>query len=472
MLKTLIKKHPFALKWIGIAFLIKTILFIIFALLYLNNCPPERITNFIFINANDTPGYYSPIESFINSGIYTSFCRMPGLLPIYGPVYFLFGSIGGKTAVIILQLLADSISVYCLAAAAKQIFKNGQIFYYSFFLYAFSAFVSNWDHYGLSDSFSVSFLIFAVYFAGKFGESGKNVHLILAGIFIAWSVFFRPIHGILIPVIILVYLFRRQDFSLSVKKSLIFCSPLLLFLAIWTYTNFRKYNKIIILQGPLSECFKYLSPQDLAIRDLIIAWGGDIQAWSPGSEAEWFFKDAPDPPDSRAIHDTYFTKAYNYDSLLVLRNEYHLSKSDTLANHAQALLQTRVLERAHRYYESYKQEKFFRFILLNRLKMLKNFLLPKRLEDFPAPALSNMNLFEKLFKAFYYLLLLYITTIGFISAVYELFKRNLFALIPLTMILLIGAALGFVEQRYLSPAYPFLTVFACLPLIWLKSRFR
>jgi len=97
-------------------------MFILIALLYYQNWPKDSIVNYLFIVSGDTDGYYDPIESFVQSGDYSSFCRMPGLLPIYAPLYYLFGAMWGKTLVIILQFIVSTISVYLLAQTAAYVF--------------------------------------------------------------------------------------------------------------------------------------------------------------------------------------------------------------------------------------------------------------------------------------------------------------------------------------------------------------
>jgi hypothetical protein len=89
MFKRLFVEKRFALKWLGIAFLIKGALFVLFTILFNQNWPNEQIINHLFVISGDTGGYYEPVESFVRSGNYDTYCRMPGLLPIYAPLYFL-----------------------------------------------------------------------------------------------------------------------------------------------------------------------------------------------------------------------------------------------------------------------------------------------------------------------------------------------------------------------------------------------
>lgn len=463
-------KHRFALKWTAMALMIKGLLFLVFAFLFYQNWPQELIINSVFVASGDTDGYYLPVEAFVDAGHYSSYCRMPGLLPIYAPLYFLFGGVWGKTLVILLQFLVSSLSVYFLAQTAAFVFKSSRVFYFTFFLYALSSFVSNWDHYGLSDSFGASFLVYGIYFCVKFRESRQRKDLLLSGLFIAWSVFFRPVHGIIIPLLILLYLADLKQWRQSLRNCILFCLPVVLALGLWTYSNYQKYQKVVVLQGPMSECFGTLSPELLAIRSLIIGWGGDYQPWSKGSEAEWFFSKKTNDPERGAIHDKYLTSAYSYDSLLVLREKYNYYNSDSITAGEKPAVSRDILETSARYLSAYKAEHPVAYRLLNKFRLLKQLLLPGRLDDFPTPKLSEMNILHKGLKAFYFLFFLFVSVVGVLTCLFALYKRIYFAAVPLALVLLIGAVLGYVEQRYLVPAFPFLLMFSAWGLSGLRRK--
>jgi hypothetical protein len=469
MIKKFFIKHEFAVKWIGLAFFIKGSLFFLFSYLFYQNWPKENICNFLFISASDTSGYYSPVESFVNTGNYDSFCRMPGLLPIYGPLYYLFGAAWGKTLVVVFQFICSTLSVYFLAQTAARIFKSQQIFYACFFLYALSTFVSNWDHYGLSDSFAITFLVYSFYFAVKFKENKNIRFLFLSGFFIAWSIFFRPVHGILSPVLVLIYLTNPYSFKQTVKNTFFFIIPLVFSLLIWSFSNYSKYKKIVILQGSFSECFNAYTPEMLAVRSLIISWGGDYQPWSKGSEAEWFFGKNGDY-EQNAIGKKYLTERYNYDSLLLLRTEYRQFVSDSTPVELKNQLGLRIKQKSADYVKFYKTQNTFSYYFFNKLRVLQQLILPKRLDDFPTPAFASMHLFHKLLKGLYFLLFLFVSLTGFLWCFFLLYKKQFYTLLPLTILFLIAGVLGYVEQRYMSPAYPFLVINSSAFIIWSKEK--
>ncbi len=456
------------------ALLVKGLMFAFFAYQFVQNYPASWIINRIFIISGDTSGYYVPIEDFVNGLGYTSFCRMPGLLPIYAPLYWLFGEIWGRTCVIVLQFLTSSLSVYILGRIAFLMFNNLKVFYLTFFLYAFSSFVSIWDHYGYSDSFSVSFLIFSIYLLFRYLKEGRTSLIFFSGLFIAWSLFFRPTQGIMLPVMLLI-LWANKKYRLKTVflPGLIFCVPTLLGLAAWGGYNKVKHEKIVFLQGPASECFGSLTDYHLAIRGLVISWGGDFQEWSKGSRSEWFFsadtsvwKTNPFTPDN-------FAGATTLDSMIALREDnFQLSTNKKLTEQEKRAITARILTKTKKYENAYVLEHPFRYYFLNRLIILRKFVFPKRLDNLPFPKLSEMKWYQVLIKGGYLILLLLVNLFGLAGILVTIRQKRLFALIPLANILLIGLWFGFVEQRYLAPSYPFFCIYACYFLYDLLNRWR
>jgi hypothetical protein len=309
-----------------------------------------------------------------------------------------------------------------------------------------------------------------VYFALRFRNTKGIKNIWLSGIFVAWSIFFRPVHGVLFPLIGLLYLVQLSNLALTFRNLTIFTLPLLGAISVWTFSNYSKYQKLVLLQGPTSDCFGSLTPELLSIRALIIGWGGDYQPWSKGSEAEWFFDKKAIEPDRNVIPENYLAKTFNYDSLLLLRNQYRDFISDGGAENKSKLSES-IIKKSTAYATAYKNENTFKYYFTNRLKILKQLLFPKRLDNFPTPALKDMNLFHKSLKAFYFLFFLFISLSGLFGCFWQLFNKNYFSLIPLTTLTMIGCILGYVEQRYLCPIYPYFVIFSSAVLVFLIDLF-
>lgn len=476
MVNAFFSKHRLALKWIGIAFAIKIPLFIFFATQFYDNWPAEKIINGVFIESGDTSGYYDPAEDFSNGLGYTSYCRMPGLLPIYFLLRLLFSAVWTKTLIIFLQFIASTTSVYVLALIAQMVSGKESVFRLTFFVYALSSFVSIWDHFGYSDSFSASFLIFSVYFLLVYRQNKHNSHLFLSGFFLAWSIFFRPVHGVFIPALALIYLCDLKQILPSIKRMTIFGLPLLISLSAWTFYNYREHHRLVVLQGPFTECFSSITKEIASIRELITAWGGDIQPWAKGSAAQWFFDPKSINTNMELREKNEITSVYNMDSLMLLRKAYFDFRSDSTPTAQKPILEQYIAQRSALYVRSYKKEKPFRYYFTNKLRLLKSLLVAERLDNLPFPKLSAMKFYHKALKAGYYLLLLFINIVGGSACLLALRKKNYLALAPLSMIFLLAVILNTVEQRYLVPVYPFLLIYAMVLVqqgySWLLNRKR
>jgi hypothetical protein len=459
--KNFLEKHRFAVKWLSIALLIKSVLFIFFAYSFCKYWP-SHWNEGLFNASGDTSVYYGAVESFYNGNGYDTYCRMPGLLPVYYPIRLFFSAVVTKNIIIILQLLAGVVSIYVLAKTAKLIFNSQRVFFITFFIYAFSSFVSIWDHVGYADSFGTSFLIYSIYLLVLNKEKRNWKFILFSGLFMTWSIFFRPVHGIIVPLALLVYLCNIKDIAGSIKRSFVFALPLVFFLGVWTYSNYSKYKKVIVLQGSLSDCFSGLTEDLLSIRELIVAWGGDSQPWAKNSEGEWFFGINKDKQPEPA-HGIY-TSAYNLDSLKILRSNYFIVHSDTTAQQVKDSLRPIIVSASNRYRESYKKEHASRYYFLNKVKLLKKFLIPGRLDDLPLPASDKMNLFQKAVKGGYFLLLIFINVFGMIGCFLALKKKTLLPLIPLSLLIVLCPVMGLIEQRYLVPVYSFFVVFSAYVL--------
>jgi hypothetical protein len=470
-LKTFFERHRFGIKWLSLALLIKSVLFSFFAYSFYRYWP-DHWNNGIFNASGDTSVYYGAVESFYQGKGYDTYCRMPGLLPIYYPIRLFFDVSLTKQIVIILQFLCSVVSVYLLAKTAKLLFNSQRLFLITFFLYAFSSFVSIWDHVGYADSFGTSFLIYSIYLLvlHKIKPDWKLV--LLSGGFMVWSVFFRPVHGIVIPFAALIFLFNRRDLTGFFKMSFIFVLPVVFFLGIWTYSNYTKHKKIIVLQGDLSECFSGLTSDLLGIRDLIVAWGGDSQPWSMNSEGEWFFNTTLKTKQSEPSRDVIYTSDYNLDSLKKLQSYFAIVHSDTTESGLKEKYRSHIVASTARYIQSYKKEHWFRYYILNKIKLLKKFLVPDRLDDLPLPSSDKMNIVQKAVKAGYFLLLIFVNLFGFIGSLLILRKGILLPLIPLVLLFTLCIGMGLIEQRYLVPVYGFFVIATAYVLDKLIGKFR
>jgi hypothetical protein len=459
------------LKWIALAFLIKLPMFLFFIFQFRQNWPEDRLIHGIFVVAGDTHGYYSPAENAVSGPGYDSVCRMPGLLPIYFLLRFFLNVGFSKVLIVFLQFLCSTLSVYLLARIAKILFRNDAAFIVTFFAYAFSSFVSLWDHFGYSDSFAVSFLIYSVFAASRYLEDKKYRWLIAAGVFITWSVFFRPVHGVFIPVLCLFLFNIAGNLPAFLKRSFIFCLPAIIAIGCWTLFNFNRTGKVIILQAPLEQCYSNIPPEMTSIRNLIIAWGGDILSWNKNSAGQWFFDPKSLSKKEGLKEKNETASGYNLDSLVRLRAAYHAFRSDSISVDSKKKLSTYIHTKSKEYLESYRSEKPVKFYFINRLRLLKTFMFPARLDYLPFPEYQKMKWYHVAIKVSYLLLFYLVNLLGLIGLFLTLRRKMIIGLLPASLIVTLGAFMGYTELRYYAPVYPFMLLLASYAVVFISGKF-
>ncbi len=451
-------------KWTIGVLLFKVCIFIFFTHYRSADWPAEDVVKGIALLGGDTPQYYKPLESLMTGNGYQSVCRMPGLLPFYAPLRAVFSEDGTKVAIVIIQLLFDVIATILLAITAGRIFGSERVFNWTALLYTLSTFVSIRSNYLLSDSFNTSMLVISIYFLARHVMYWQRKDIILAGLFMAWSLFFRPAVILAYPCVALI-LFMHHHFKFwpTVKSKLLFILPTAVLLSIWTVRNMSSYNRPIVLIAGADECMNKFTLEQQALRNLIITMGEDFQPWSAGSGAEWFLQKKSGYKESNPFAANDFASAYNIDSLVVLKERYMhfvaLPKEDA----QRASIGNQIIQSANNFALSYKSENAFRYWVTNRINFIRLFLFPSRLDDLPLPAVHDMNILQKLAKAASYILLLVIHALASIAMLYFLIRRKwlwfIWGLLPFAFVIALGY-LGFIEQRYLTAAYPFMTMLA------------
>lgn len=471
-------KRVSAFRWLMLAFVVKLLLLLLFT------SALKPLHDFkLFNEGGDTYSYYPPIESFVDGNGYGSACRMPGLLPVYAPLYYCLGKEPAREVIVVLQFLLSVISVYVLAIIAQRIFRSRAAFVIAFLLYAISSFVSLWDLFGMADSFSTSFIIFSVYFFLSYLERRAWKAMFWSGIFIAWAIFLRPISGLLLPlgaVFILLDAFQHKHaFRKTLGIGLLFLTPFMGCESAWIARNFSKEHAFIPLQDAQENCFgwsAYAKPM-AAIRSLLIDWGENMVYWeSPTAE---FFENAyhhnQDPRNFNPFKASrFFSSAYNLDSLLVLRANYLLAKDPSVGDSMHQLYSARVIRSANAFRQSYRYEHPWLTHVVNPNRLLLKCLFRSGFPKWrPLDAFVKMNVvYRSLFKCFVLLFNL-MSFLGLAGLLLVCYKKQvlpmLVGIIPLAFLVVLVYLLGWIELRYLVPVYPFLVLFAAYVLALLTK---
>lgn len=453
---------------------------------FVNDLPEDPRVFGIGYVEGDSRQYYDPADDFVAGAGYSSACRMPGILPIYAPLRTVFSIPESKVIIVFIQVLLDALTCILLAFTAGHWFGSRRAFWTTLVLYAISTFVSIRAIYLLSDSLCISFLILSIWFFTQWLIHQRMSFLLISGFFLTWSLFMRPVVLIVFPILAIFVLLHRGGVKALFVNIAVFFSSFVLAIFLWSsYTKSITGNRIF-LQAPLEDCMHNFSPPYKAIRNLIITSGDDFQPWVESSAANWFFDYAAKPGDPFNWPQKRLTSVYNLDSIVILRNDYlkyrSLTAEDTSSADKLDSLSHAIVKRAEKYTLAYRTEHSFDYWVTNRLIFLRKFILPFRLDDLLLPRLENMTLIQKIAKAGSLLLLLFVNFTAILSVFYWLWKQNwnwvFWAAVPWSFALGLGL-FGFIEQRYLAPAYPFLLATAAgfiasfLPSNWpfFKDKF-
>lgn len=447
--------------WLALVVLIKGLFFLYFAFQFQHHWPVHLLVEKWAVLSGDSRSYFEPINAWLKGDGYTGACRMPGVLPIYAPLVLVFGENSAKVALVVLQWAFASVAIYLFALAIYRYCSSKRVFISVLLLLAISTFVGIWDHYLYMESLAVSALMCSTFFLQRMWSSKRKSAALFAGVFLAWAIFLRPVFIMFVPIIAGIILLHRASRTQKLVALIGVVLPLTLALTAWNVRNYNKFGRIIFMQDAFDQCYAQMKTHHLHLRDLMIAWGGDFQEWSVGTEFAFFLNKKDNP--SFVFPKHVFTSACNQDSLVDLRKNYQLSLIDSPQRLAAI---AKVSESAIRFKEAYIKEKPVRYYCLNRLELLRKFIAGGRVDNLPLAAKNKMTTDQWLMKMGSTMLFSAVMLLGTLAAVVLSFQKKSMlwwlAGIPLSTIVLLGPALGFIEQRYLVPVYPFLVACICL----------
>jgi hypothetical protein len=457
--------------WLTVVFCIKGLLFVYFAFQFQQHWPKHLLVNNWAVLSGDSRSYFEPVNAWLNGNGYSGACRMPGILPVYAPLAWLLGESAAKVVLVFIQWAFASLAIYLFALAMFRFSQSKRVFYAVLFVLASSTFVGIWDHYLYMESLAVSSLLCASYWLERMWSGKSKNAAFLMGVFLAWAIFLRPVLIMFVPLLAGIFIVHRTSLQQKIKWMVLVFLPLVIALSAWNVRNYTQFGRVIVMQDEFDRCYAQMKTHHLHLRDLVIAWGGDFQEWSAGTEFAYFLqkKEAP----TYRFPDHVYSSVCNVDSLVELRRNYQLSLIDS-PERMQAV--AKVSASAIRFRDAYIQEKPIRFYLINRLELLRKFIAGGRVDNLPLAAKENMSIDQWAMKLFSTALFMGVMLFGAASAILLSFRKKSMlwwlAGIPLSTIVLLGPVLGFIEQRYLVPVYPFLVacIALCLHFYWPKQK--
>lgn len=450
--------------WIFIALIIKGIFF--WLQVYSNSDTNQPLWGFF---THDSHEYYDSMNRFYETGVYTPDVRMPGLGILFLPLRFFFERNMVLDIILILQWAVASVAIYVLALTMFRITKKKNVFYITFFLIALTHYIFLWDALLLTESFCISFFIFSLFFLKCFIDRQTNKFIFLAGFFLTWCVFLRPVfflfYGILFVFLFLYFIKSRVHLKQILIYTVLFVGLFVILDSIWTIRNYKVKKKFIFLNDISS--YSELNPIDPlpAVYLFLEAWGGDLE-----NKHHWFEmeKDKHFKYRDTVLPDYIYTSKFNKDSLILVKERikiYRNYRLDSIVGLINTSLQN--------YTNSIREEKPFLyyfgagFINLKEMMRMGYWNHDQINDDFgKLPFITKVYRLERAI-VFY---LLFFT--GFIYSFFYFFSKNKDSLMK-ALIIIAHANLYYIafffrtaEFRYVLPSS---LVFFCLSVILINN---
>ena len=471
----LLKPASSWLHWTSIALVVKGL----FLGWFLTQTYNHDIDGFWGQSNGDMMTYIQPVESLLAHHGFQTDVRMPA----YPGLYLLFRLFVNPAAacnlIILLQVAVSAVSVYVLGLCAVRLFQAERAFYWAYFIYLFSTFVSVFDGYFLTESLAASASIFFLYTWLRFDENpARWLPLLASGAWMTWSIFLKPAHLPLLAIPVAIWALRwlrgRLEFKKLVRYSLLFLLPFLLVDGAWMVRNYRSYRQVIpLLKSPwYPESFWPANYFDLMA--FCQTYGEDFSYWFPNagirwfmgwrnnsflSPVRWYVKEDLGPPPGYV-----YTDKFNLDSVTSVRNLcYRLGNGPVLDSTQRSVISAQIKEKLNRYTRSVREDNPLVYYVWAPVRYTLTFLHGTWgytfLDDIVQASWPRF-----LLRLYHYIFVLIPGLIGLVLLIRRGWRRDdRLLLIPMAFaycVVVYAIVLRHPETRYLAPFYPFLVVSA------------
>ncbi|MEX1015004.1 MAG: hypothetical protein WDZ80_07665, partial [Candidatus Paceibacterota bacterium] len=385
--------------------------------------------------------------------------RMPGILPLYAPLYSLFEQVVARDLMIIIQLLLSIIAVALLYEIAHLITKNELTAQLAFWVYLISPFTGIYDHFGLAESLTTSFSIFGVFFYLKSKhlinhKRGQVFYILSSGIFLIWAITLRSAVALLLALVLcdLVFTYLKFNKNLSLLRVPLILIPTFLVLSIWVGRNYVVKNEFTPLGDSVFKSMPHIYTQaEKSLRPLINHWGGQRKKFYPNSMGAFFY----DNTQSTSMFPDYiFNNSFTKDSLIQLKSYF-------LKAHKEMTNENIFRNKAKKVQQQFRKDHPVKYHFIAPIKSLFRLYFISSDYRLPFPSFSEMSLLQKLIKISNILLFNAIAVFALMGLVLSLTKVNpniSLILYPFMYSIILGCILYNTEVRYQAIVFPFLVI--------------
>ncbi|UTW62720.1 hypothetical protein KFE98_00775 [bacterium SCSIO 12741] len=466
--------------FLTIALLVKALM-LLFLVHYHSQSDDRFLYGWIFEH-NDYHYFLLPVDNFFEHGRYeyipgqTFSGRMPGYWFPYMVLRFIFSKAIALNLLVIGQLVLSATSVYVLARTAELILNSKRAFYFTFWIYLISTFTSVFDYQTISESFSVSAMIFFFFHLVRYLKDPKKSTLLMAGLFLAWAIFLRPFLGVnllLIPLLILVK--YRKKFLRTIVHLIIFGIPFIVFESAWVVRNYKVNDKLVLLTTGVQDYGRVYSPGWQSVRTLFYRWGGQAVYFEPGM-AKWFRRDPIEEPFT--FPDYVFEGVdYTYQDIQNLKERYQAIQN--LESDEEFYRQDSLIHwEAQGYLKSFQEAHPFRYSVWAGVRGMKRLIFSSGSTFLPFPSFGQMNMVQKGIKLFYSFLY-YLLLAGIIPGLWLLLRRKdtrfygiLIAGLCIQLVLVISYYSQYQGPRYSITIYPMYVLLLSTVFVHFDRKFK
>ncbi|MBL7938028.1 MAG: glycosyltransferase family 39 protein [Flavobacteriales bacterium] len=448
---------------------------------------PADIPGRWYFYTPDTHSYIDPIEQLITDGTYYPDYRMPGV----GIPYWLFRQLGdrhsGMDGMVVFQMILSGIGVYLVALLGLRLSGSHPTAVLLYALALVSTYSCWYDTSISSDSLAVSVLVIHVFLLQRAIDAKSAKLLVVAGLFLTWIIFLRPVAALLlIPAPLLVLWFWSPRWSF--KAVGLFLLPFAVLDSAWIVRNYRAHGEF----NPLTN--EGIMPDEIHGRPLgyimrfLQSYGGNYIWWEPGADIRWFGmwegsaaidnegRNAKSPPAYA------YVPGYTKDSLLALSERIRIFESGTLSDPDSLAIIDEINSKLDRYTHLYREGAPFNYHVLSRFRMIEYLITQNGTETLFRTPFAQLPVWRKGFKLFQMGSYFFAYGIGGIAALWMLLRwrraTSLIAIwvpvIVMYMILVYPLVLRMAEWRFIVHVHPLMlllaTCFSAKQLSALRAR--
>ena len=468
---------------------LKVIVLVVLAIVLHSKERPHDPT-WLGFRGGDTFSYFDPIETWLRHGTYAADLdrieTYAGRMPGYGVVYAAFRLVGlsadiAQSAVVVAQLLLSLLAFWVLLEVVQAVFADMRLTKLVGIVLALSTYTAVFDFYLLTESFSTSTFVFALYCLWR-GRTTRW-YLLPAGAFLTWVVFLRPFMGAFFGVFALWLLLddwqrnSRINWRNMLAGLALLGLPLLLADGWWIARNYPIYHRPVPLQGDVMAGYN-VPWSDAFLRYYIGGWGGDAVFWTPDAPAHWFTPEVAATNALPAFPAYAYAPHYQLDSLRELRRLFLLTSDTTRPRALRTQVDAVLLPRIKAMSADYRAAHPWRFYVLAPLQLCRKFLFHNGAYRISRVPFAKASLLGKVVRSGYAALFLVVVVVGLLGTALLAWQRRLWPLLvvalPVFIIVLFPVLLRSIEYRHFVPAYPFMAIAACYAILhmwrWLRQR--